>query len=81
MDDRFDPEFYRSPWQRVLPVGPYGIQPYVRIGRSSGSLAAAAALHRLLGIVAGWAASAIVSWRRAAIALSESTARRSRCCP
>ena len=29
MDDRFDREFYRSGWQRVLPLGPHGIQPYV----------------------------------------------------
>ena len=28
MHDRFDQEFYRPRWQRVLPVGPDGIQPY-----------------------------------------------------
>jgi hypothetical protein len=33
MDDRFDQEFYQSAWQRVLPAGPYGIQPYVRTAR------------------------------------------------
>lgn len=33
MDDRFEEEFYKSPWHRVLPLGPHGIQPYVRAGR------------------------------------------------
>ena len=27
MNDRFEQEFYRSSWHRVLPVGPGGIQP------------------------------------------------------
>jgi hypothetical protein len=35
MDDRFDEEFYKSEWQRVLPLGPDGIQPYVRASRTS----------------------------------------------
>ena len=39
MDDRFEQEFYRSPWRRVLPVGPDGIQPYVRTGRGLGRVA------------------------------------------
>ena len=29
MNESFEREFYRSRWQRVLPVGPYGVQPYV----------------------------------------------------
>ena len=35
MDDRFDQEFYRSEWHRTLPLGPHGIQPYVRTSHSS----------------------------------------------
>jgi hypothetical protein len=35
MDARFDEEFYKSSWQRVLPLGPDGIQPYVRASRPS----------------------------------------------
>ena len=38
MDDRFDREFYRSQWQRVLPVGPHGIQPYVQTSRRARGL-------------------------------------------
>jgi hypothetical protein len=30
MADRIEQEFYRSSWQRVLSIGPDGIQPYVR---------------------------------------------------
>jgi hypothetical protein len=33
MDDRFEKEFYKSSWQRVLPVGPDGMQPLVRADR------------------------------------------------
>lgn len=49
MDDRFEQEFYRSPWHRVLPVGPGGIQPYVRPGRRSGRVAGLQ--HRLAGML------------------------------
>lgn len=35
MHDRFDQEFYRSERQRTLPLGPHGIQPYVRTSRTS----------------------------------------------
>jgi hypothetical protein len=52
MDDRFDQEFYRSEWQRVLAIGPYGVQPYIR---TSG--AAAGLIWRL-----GAAASALGHW-------------------
>jgi hypothetical protein len=31
----FEQEFYRSSWQRVLPLGPYGVEPYLRTGRGS----------------------------------------------
>jgi hypothetical protein len=27
MNESFEREFYWSRWQRVLPVGPYGVQP------------------------------------------------------
>jgi hypothetical protein len=33
MTERFEQEFYTSAWRRVLPLGPYGIQPYVRPAR------------------------------------------------
>ena len=33
MDGRFDEEVYKSEWQRVLPLGPHGIAPYVRTSR------------------------------------------------
>jgi hypothetical protein len=32
----FEQEFDRSTWRLVLPLGPYGIQPYVRTGRGPG---------------------------------------------
>jgi hypothetical protein len=59
MDDRFDQEFYRSGWQRVLPAGPYGIQPYVR---TSG--AAAGVIWRLGAVASAlgrWAASGMAT--------------------
>ena len=30
MTERFEQEFYPDPWRRVLPLGPDGLQPYVR---------------------------------------------------
>lgn len=52
MADRIDQEFYRSPWQRVLPIGPDGIQPYVRTdgraARSAGRRHRVAAMLRAL---------------------------------
>jgi hypothetical protein len=53
MDDGFDREFNRSRWQRVLAVGPDGIQPYVRPGHRSGPTAPWRILRRLLAIFAG----------------------------
>lgn len=48
MDRRFEDEFYRSEWQRVLPLGPDGIQPYVHLARSSPLPGLQAALGRLI---------------------------------
>ena len=50
MDEGFDREFYRCRWRLVLPVGPDGIQPYVRATRGAGSSASRSALRRLLAI-------------------------------
>ena len=71
MDDRFDQEFYRSQWQRVLPVGPHGIQPYIRTGRSSRLPSASLALRRLLAMLAGLARSVIAFRRWAAIGMAK----------
>jgi hypothetical protein len=43
----FEQEFYRSTWRRVLPLGPHGIQPYVRTDRRSGLPAGQPGLRRL----------------------------------
>jgi hypothetical protein len=48
MDRGFDQEFYRSEWRRVLPLGPDGIQPYVRTSRTSRRPGLQAALGRLI---------------------------------
>ena len=60
MDDRFDQEFYRSQWQRVLATAPGGLQPYIHtetpprlpglrlLGRSLGRLGALA--RRLIAL-------------------------------
>ena len=37
MTDRFEHEFYGNRWQRVLPLGPHGIQPYVWPSRRTAS--------------------------------------------
>jgi hypothetical protein len=66
MNEGFDREFYRSRWQRVLPVGPYGVQPYVRAGRGSGAAAVSAVLRRLGAIFATLIAGAIALRRRGA---------------
>lgn len=53
MDRGFDQEFYRSEWRRVLPLGPDGIQPYVRTSLTSRRGGLQAALARL---IATWGA-------------------------
>lgn len=35
MNSRFDQEFYKSEWQRVLPLGPHGVEPYIQTSRIS----------------------------------------------
>jgi hypothetical protein len=65
MYDRFDQEFYRSTWQRVLPAGPHGIQPYVRTrglptGRQ-GLIGLLAAIARGAIALGRWAASGIAT--------------------
>jgi hypothetical protein len=53
MDDRFDQEFYRSAWRRVMPVGPHGIQPHLPTSGTARGLAAGLhGLVRLVGAVA-----------------------------
>jgi hypothetical protein len=37
MTDRFDAEFYRNSWHRVLPLAPDGIQPFVWSGEQRGN--------------------------------------------
>jgi hypothetical protein len=53
MDEGFDSEFYRSPWQHVLPLGPHGIQPYVQTSRGAGGLSAG--LHGLITLLSALA--------------------------
>jgi hypothetical protein len=64
MNEGFDREFYRSRWQRVLPIGPYGVQPYVRVKRGSGRTGAGSALRRLRAMFTGMVRGAIALWRR-----------------
>jgi hypothetical protein len=53
MDSRFDQNFYKSEWQRVLPLGPHGIAPYVHTSRRSRPSARSCLRHlvALLGAV------------------------------
>jgi hypothetical protein len=70
MTAHFEQEFYKSAMQRVLPVGPDGIQPYVwPAGRRQASLGAG--LRRLAGIL-GPAVDRIVAFgRRTAVGTSK----------
>jgi hypothetical protein len=77
MDQGFDREFYRSRRQRMLPVGPDGIQPYVRVTRSGRSSAPGSALRRLLPNLRRATASAVALWRWDAIGADM---RQERCC-
>jgi hypothetical protein len=64
MDHRFEEEFYRSAWQRVLPAGPYGIQPYVRTARRARGLPTGR--QGLIGLLAP-AARGVVALGRSAV--------------
>lgn len=55
MNHGFDQEFYSTEWRRVLPLGPDGIQPYIRTSRTSRRPGREAALGRL---IATWGAMA-----------------------
>ena len=68
MDDRFDQEFYRSAWQRVLPVGPHGIQPYLPTSGTARALPAA--LHGLVGLVGAVARGVGALGRGAALGIA-----------
>jgi hypothetical protein len=63
MHEGFDREFYRPRWQHVLPLGPLGIQPYVRAGRSARSAGAGPVLRRLGATLAALTPSALAPWR------------------
>lgn len=47
MEPRFDQEFDRSEWQRVLPLGPHGIAPLIQTSHRSRLPALGADLRRL----------------------------------
>jgi hypothetical protein len=71
MQDRFDQEFYRSEWHRTLPVGPHGIQPYVRTSHSS----RLPDLGRLVAILGALAQGAMAFGRWTAIGLARTPLR------
>jgi hypothetical protein len=66
VDDRFDQEFYRSGWQRVLPLGPDGIQPYARASGTSPLPGLQADLRSLLATLGGMAQGVVAFGRFAA---------------
>src|ERR671919_1574121 len=70
MDARFDQEFYQSEWQRVLPLGPHGIQPYVRASRTSRLPGLQPDLGRLVATVGTVAQGVIAFGRFAAVAVA-----------
>jgi hypothetical protein len=66
MDGRFDQEFYKSKWQRVLPLGPDGIQPYVRASSTSRLPGVQADVGRLIATLGTLAQGVIAFGRRSA---------------
>lgn len=70
MGHRFEEEFYKSEWQRVLPLGPHGIQPYVRASRISRRPGLQAALGRLIATLGAMARGVIGFDRFAAIGMA-----------
>jgi hypothetical protein len=78
VDDRFDQEFYRSGWQRVLPLGPDGIQPYVRTSGTSPLPGLEADLRSLVATVGGIAQGVVAFGRVTAQSISLGRAPRAR---
>jgi hypothetical protein len=70
MTDRFEQEFYQNPWRRVLPVGPHGIQPYVRPARER-SARAGSLPRRLAAMVGLMLEQAVAFGRWAAIGMAK----------
>jgi hypothetical protein len=75
MDRGFDREFYRTEWRRVLPLGPDGIQPYVRASRISRRPGLQAALGRLIATLGAMARGVIGFDRFAAIGMASGRCR------
>jgi hypothetical protein len=70
MADRFDQEFYSTEWRRVLPLGPDGIQPYIRTSRTSRRPGLQAVLGRLIATLGATAQGVIAFGRLAAIGMA-----------
>ena len=70
MDDRFDQEFYRSEWQRVLAAGPHGIQPYVHTARPP-RLPGLPRLSRPMALLGAAVRHVIASGRFAAVGMAK----------
>jgi hypothetical protein len=70
MDDRFDQEFYRSRWQRVLAAGPDGNQPYVHTAHTP-RLPGSARLGRAIAILVAAARRVIAFGRFAAVRMAK----------
>ena len=64
MTEHFEQEFYTNPWRRVLPLGPDGIQPYVRPARrrrgTAGLRRLGASIGRALARIAAFGGRAAV---------------------
>ena len=71
MDDRFDQEFFKSKWQRVLPLRPGGIQPYVHAARTLRLPGLPGDLGRLIAALGAVAQGVIALGRFAAIGMAE----------
>ena len=71
MDDRFDREFYKPEWQRVLPLGPDGLQPFVRASRRQRSPGPHADLGRWIATLDTVARRVIAFARSAARGMAE----------
>jgi hypothetical protein len=78
MIERFEQEFYKDPWHRVLPLGPGGIQPYVRPDHGRPGAAdlwrLGASIGRALGLIAAFGRGAVMGMARRA-ALGSGVAR------